>query len=40
MENLSKLLKRERIKRKIISNHDKARADVFQCIKISYKATT
>ncbi len=36
MESFFQLLKRERIKRRIYSNHDEARADVFQYIEMFY----
>jgi len=36
MESFFQLLKRERIKRRIYSNHDEARADVFQYIQMFY----
>ena len=36
MESFFQLLKRERIKRRIYSNHDEARADVFQYIEMLY----
>lgn len=36
MESFFQLLKRERIKRRIYSNHDEARANVFQYIEIFY----
>lgn len=36
MERFFQLLKRERIKRRIYSNHDEARADVFQYIEMFY----
>jgi len=36
MESFFQLLKRERIKRRIYSNHDEARADVFQYIELFY----
>ncbi len=36
MESFFQLLKRERIKRTIYSNHDEARADVFQYIEMFY----
>lgn len=39
MESFFQLLKRERIKRRIYSNHDEARADVFQYIEIFYNPT-
>ena len=35
-ESFFQLLKRERIKRRIYSNHDGARADVFQYIEMFY----
>jgi len=39
MESFFQLLKRERIKRRIYSNHDEARADVFQYIEMFYNPT-
>ena len=36
MESFFQLLKRERIRRRIYSNHDEARADVFQYIEMFY----
>ncbi len=36
MESFFQLLKRERIKRRIYSNHDEARADIFQYIEMFY----
>lgn len=36
MESFFQLLKRERIKRRIYSNNDEARADVFQYIEMFY----
>jgi len=36
MESFFQLLKLERIKRRIYSNHDEARADVFQYIEMLY----
>jgi len=36
MESFFQLLKQERIKRRIYSNHDEARADVFQYIEMFY----
>jgi putative transposase len=36
MESFFQLLKRERIKRRIYSNHDEARADVLQYIEMFY----
>src|SRR6218665_751442 len=38
-ESFFQLLKRERIKRRIYSNHDEARADVFQYIEMFYNPT-
>ncbi len=39
MESFFQLLKRERIKRRIYSNHDEARADVFQYTGMFYNPT-
>lgn len=40
IESFSQLLKGEWIKQEIFSDHDKARADVFQYIKMLYKPKT
>jgi transposase InsO family protein len=39
MESFFQLLKRERTKRRIYSNHDEARADVFQYTGMLYNPT-